>query len=289
MDQVPPVCSYDTPGAPNAAAIETGPLYWPSWPTVPLTTALTFDFRNEIGADASGLFADRIYVEVDVGQNPGSCGSDWRVLSTLFLSSGTSCPGPPPFTVTVVGHPYVDMMAGSSRPLRFRFDTVDSVDNGHTGVYLDNLQILTSYCTPCLGLEPPLGYCVPRIESAGGTPRIGNPNYTLVLSGAPQTASGAVLILGISGSTWPGGPLPWAIPGTQTVFGSCLLCVSADVLLPVVISTAGPCGTSASIVLAIPNNSALTGAEAFAQWLVLDPGQAGGVLTSDAAGVVIQP
>jgi hypothetical protein len=293
MDEVPPDCTYDT-GAPNAGAIETGAVFWPSWPPVPMSIVLEFDVQRvtQPGTGSPFLatpFYDRVYVEADSGLSPGPCGRDWRVVTDLPLGVTYPCPTNL-FTVVIVNHAYLDFMAGSNRPFRFRFDTIDANQNGYRGAYIDNVRILNSFCTPCIGTEGGTTLCLPRIESTGGTPRVGNANFGLRVTEAPANLTAAVLVLGVSHTTWGTVSLPWLIPGTAGPYGSCTLCVSPDVLLPAAPVLGSPCATSATQPLPIPASPPLAGAQVYAQWAILGPTQnAAGVITSDAAAVVIQP
>jgi hypothetical protein len=286
MDESPPNCTYETPGTGNAGAIETGSVFWPTWPPVPLNLAVVFDVWHAPGIGPGSGLLDRLYFESDLGVNPGPCGNDWRTLAYANVSS--SCLNTP-LVFTVGNHPYLDMMAGSDRPFRFRFDTIDGTDNDQQGPYVDNIRVLNSFCTACLAVEGPFTFCNPEIESTGGAPKLGNPNYALRLIGAPATASVAILMLGLSHSTWAGGSLPWVVPGTQGPLGPCFLCVSPDVLLTVPIAATTPCSGIAVQGIPIPNMPGLAGAEAFAQWAMLDPTQPAGVRLSDAAAIVVQP
>jgi hypothetical protein len=286
MDESPPVCTYDTPGQGNAGSIETGAVHWPTWPPVPMQIAMTFDLAAVVQPFSIGL--DRLYLEVDTGQSPGPCGNDWSVVAQIF-TAGACGGGGVPLLVTIGNHPLLDSMASSSRPFRFRFDTVDATENSTRGVYLDNVRLLNAFCAPCVAIDTFMTLCAPRIESAGGEPRVGNLAYSLNLVEAPSSATAAVLVLGLSHTSWNGTPLPWNIPGTQGIFGACTLCVSADVLLLAPVSGTGICGRTATQPLGIPPAGGLAGAQVFAQWAVMDPLQTGGIRTSDAAAVVVQP
>ena len=286
MDEAPPSCTYETPGTGNAGAIETGPVYWPTWPPVPMNLAITFDVWLAPGTGAGSGVLDRTYLEVDLGASPGACGNDWRTLAYANVSSSCAVP---PVVVTVGNHPYLDMMASSDRPFRFRFDTIDDNDNDQAGPYVDNIRVLNSFCTACLAVEGPFTFCNPEIESTGGAPKLGNASYAIRLIGAPSTASAAVLVLGLSHSSWAGGALPWVVPGTQGGLGPCFLCVRPDVLLTVPITASTPCSGVAVQGIPIPALPSLAGGEVFAQWAMLDPTQAAGLRLSDAAAILVQP
>jgi hypothetical protein len=243
--------------------------------------------------DPSSVFPatsfDRLYVEADLGQAPGPCGNDWRVLIDLPIGIGNPCFSS--IALTVANHPILDAMAGSDRPFRIRFDTIDDTANVGQGAYVDNIRLTNSFCVPCLGVAGPIGWCVPRIKSSGGTPRVGNASYALQVTGAPITLTGAALVLGISHSSWAGGSLPWSIPGTQgPFFGPCQLCVSPDVVLPATPTIgATVCEGTAVLPVPIPLLATLASAQVYAQWAIFDPIQTGGILTSEAGAVVIQP
>ncbi|HET6204542.1 MAG TPA: VCBS repeat-containing protein [Planctomycetota bacterium] len=123
---------------------------------------------------------------------------------------------------------------------------------------------------------------VPRIATAGGTPSAssGNPDFALVLSNA-RPSSFALLIIGVSNSTWLGLPLPldlsaFGVPG-------CFLRVAIDI--PLLLATTADGLTFQSVPIAV--NPALVGVTIYAQWYVVDPGPAP-VPGATTAGLAVQ-
>ncbi|MCI0587585.1 MAG: hypothetical protein L0323_12155, partial [Planctomycetes bacterium] len=84
---------------------------------------------------------------------------------------------------------------------------------------------------------------------------IGNPGFTLVLSGAPGSSL-AVLIAG---------PAPTSIGLGGVGLPGCTILVSPDVLLP----TATTIGGAAFVPMPVPPLASLAGAAAHFQWAIL--------------------
>lgn len=107
-----------------------------------------------------------------------------------------------------------------------------------------------------------------------GVPTLGA-HYRIRLEQA-RANTGALFALGASNTTWGGLPLPVAIPRT-----SCFVNVSLDVVLPLGTDARG----EAMFVLKIPGAPYLLGATLFAQWLIIDSFQAGGIVSTSGGSV----
>src|SRR5690606_9316970 len=94
-------------------------------------------------------------------------------------------------------------------------------------------------------------------------PQLGS-NVDFVLRRAAPGAP-AALVHGGSDASWSGVPLPFDL-GALGAPGCALHC-RPDVLLPAIVGPAG----QATVRIAIPADPNFTGAEFFAQFLVLDP------------------
>jgi hypothetical protein len=139
---------------------------------------------------------------------------------------------------------------------------------------------------PCGDGEGPY----PRI-GISGVPTVGE-TLTLYLSElAPEHE--VVLVLGTSASSWRGRALPYPLPR----YGGCPLRVASEQRLRVPLREIRPGEAVAELALAIPNDPALLGATAYAQWLVraapLAPAPSGrhrrhAWATTRALGMVLQ-
>jgi FG-GAP repeat protein len=126
---------------------------------------------------------------------------------------------------------------------------------------------------------------IPRI-AATRSPKVGN-TFTINLSRTvPSTP--ALLLLGLSNAAWWGTPLPFDL----APFGlpGCSLLVSPDFAFGVTTSAFGPGNGRAVFPIAIPNASALAGAQFYGQWYVADspPAVVPGSMTR-AISCTIQP
>jgi len=117
------------------------------------------------------------------------------------------------------------------------------------------------------------GGIVPRIQTVGGPPTVGNDGFAVVLS---KTLGGttAVLIVGTTSQSWMGTSLPldlgpWGLAG-------CSLLVAPEILVPKGTTGSGPGSGSVSFAAPIPPVAApwLVGAFLHFQGYVIDPGPA---------------
>ena len=115
-------------------------------------------------------------------------------------------------------------------------------------------------------------YQVPELSNTG-LPVLGT-SYALDLAEAPGTTF-AVLVSGLSDTSWSGGSLPAPLPGAP----GCNLLVDPIVLQTYITSAAGT--TSGSI--SVPNSAGLVGTDVYHQWVALDgAANALGLVTSNA-------
>jgi len=105
---------------------------------------------------------------------------------------------------------------------------------------------------------PGTGGAIPRIQTAGGAPSIGNAGFRLVLSKALGTAN-ALLVIGAS-------PITVNLAGIG--LPACDLLVSPDVLVPIATTPAG----LEVVAAAVPADPALVGGLVQVQGYVIDPG-----------------
>ncbi|MEZ5962513.1 MAG: S8 family serine peptidase [Planctomycetota bacterium] len=125
------------------------------------------------------------------------------------------------------------------------------------------------------------GGAVP-VLSATGVPVI-NSSFTVNLGFANPSAPVAMSVGG-SDTIWSGIPLPFNL----APFGapSCFVLASAEVLLPNTTNAAG----AASQPMPIPNSSALVSRQFFDQWIVIDPANTLGIVTSNGGkGTIGRP
>ncbi|MCI0589951.1 MAG: integrin alpha [Planctomycetes bacterium] len=113
------------------------------------------------------------------------------------------------------------------------------------------------------------GGVVPRIQTAGGAPAVGNAAFAVVLSEALGGAT-AVLIGGLSGTAWSGTPLPLNLGFLG--LPACSLLVSADQFIARTSAGAGPGAGTAYVPAILPASPSLAGLSLFFQWYVVDPG-----------------
>ncbi len=109
-----------------------------------------------------------------------------------------------------------------------------------------------SWRVSCATLTPAMGHV--------GLPQLGA-SYDLTLTDALGPAF-ALLVSGLSDSSWLGAPLPAPLPNAP----GCDLLVSPDVLDVAITSPSG----AASSSIAVPNAAGLVGLPVFHQWAVLD-------------------
>lgn len=112
------------------------------------------------------------------------------------------------------------------------------------------------------------GGVVPAIAAVGGPPTLGNASHGLQVTGGAGGALGFLLI-GFSETVWNGQPLPFDL-GVVGANG-CFLLNSADVYTASPLIGSGAGNGSATVPLAIPNNTALNGSTLAFQWLIVDP------------------
>jgi len=132
---------------------------------------------------------------------------------------------------------------------------------GSNRIELDEIRMGTSwesvvrlaYGQGCLGAE----------IGAAGRPVIGSSTTLLLSGGTPNDI--AALFAGLSSTTSAFGPLPFDV-GLVGAPAGCLLLQSNEVGALTVADALG----NSSFVFPIPANPALSGAEAFAQWVCLD-------------------
>ena len=116
-----------------------------------------------------------------------------------------------------------------------------------------------------------------------GSPAVGQSGFTVTLDGAPPFAP-SLLVLGLSGTSWQGLPLPFALDP----FGApgCWLAVSVDTSLLTLADATG----FAQIILAVPSDAQLVGGTLYSQWAVLNPAANPlGIQTAASLAVTIQP
>ena len=132
---------------------------------------------------------------------------------------------------------------------------------------------------------PGSGGFTPRITTAGGPPAVGQPNFR-VYGSKMLGGTVAVLIFGLSSTSWAGIPLPLNLGFLG--LPSCSLLVSGDILLPAIASGSGPGAGAASRLVPAPPDPSLSGLAVFYQWLAVDPGPfALPAVMSEALQVVI--
>jgi len=128
-----------------------------------------------------------------------------------------------------------------------------------------------------------------RIQCAGGslfaTPALANAglpilggSYAVTLDDA-ISATLAILITGLSETSYLGTPLPYALPNAP----GCSILVSHDSSRSAVTNAQG----QASLSFAIPNASVLVGVALRHQWALLDPANALGVVVSNAGRATV--
>jgi len=139
--------------------------------------------------------------------------------------------------------------------------------------FSDSLGLITRFSYDAGGFStfgsgcPGSGGFVPAIGSVGGPPMLGNLGFAVTLSGAPGGSPGS-FVLGASTTSWIGIPLPWEL----LPFGApgCFLLASADVIVPITTSGAGPGAGTSALGIPIPPIPSLAGASAHMQWVILD-------------------
>ena len=114
-------------------------------------------------------------------------------------------------------------------------------------------------------------YFVPTLGNTG-QPVLGT-SYQLTLGDALASAP-ALLMTGLSDTTYNGTPLPYALPNAP---GCSIL--AAPTTTTFVFTSAGGTATSQ---IDVPSSSSYIGLELFHQWAVLDPANALGIVVSDA-------
>jgi len=130
-----------------------------------------------------------------------------------------------------------------------------------TAVYFTHFAgSFTQFCSGC----PGTGSLVP-LHTGLGTPEIGNP-VTWRVSNA-RALSGGSLYLGASRTTYNGLPLPLNL-GFLGMGPTCLLCVSVDVSLSFATNASGV----GSVVVNIPNDTALLQGRLYTQPAIVDVG-----------------
>ena len=114
---------------------------------------------------------------------------------------------------------------------------------------------------------PGSGGTVPLIQTGGGSPTVGNGQFSLLLSKALGNTT-ALLLMGASASSWGGIPLPLDLSALG--MPGCFLLVSPDIVFA---RTTSPAGL-ASVPVPIPPipSPVLIGAQIHFQWYVVDPG-----------------
>ena len=120
------------------------------------------------------------------------------------------------------------------------------------------------------------GFSGPEIGNVG-LPGIGS-TYDVTVSRAAASTF-AVLLSGLSDTTYQGAPLPSPLPGAP----GCDLQASADVSTAVIVS---PTGTASSPV-SVPSSASLMGLPLFHQWAVLDSVNSLGLVVSDAGKATV--
>lgn len=115
------------------------------------------------------------------------------------------------------------------------------------------------------------------LTSDVGLPWIGS-TYDVTVSRAAASTF-AVLLSGLSDTTYQGAPLPSPLPGAP----GCDLQASADVSTAVIVS---PTGTASSPI-SVPSSASLMGLPLFHQWAVLDSVNSLGLVVSDAGKATV--
>ncbi|MBK9387817.1 MAG: S8 family serine peptidase [Planctomycetes bacterium] len=118
------------------------------------------------------------------------------------------------------------------------------------------------------------------VLGSSGLPEV-NRSFNVTLANAlPSTP--VVLFIGFDDTSWNGLPLPFSLAGLNAP--GCSIYVPSDVLA----TASSNAGGGASLPIAIPDDPLLIGAEAFVQYLVVDPGANGlGLATTNGGAVVI--
>lgn len=196
-------------------------------------------------------------------------------------------PLPVPFDLDPAhGHPLLmfEVLANSAGsaalPIRFDAAPAGASATGRVLQYAGTTTVLTAntrLVTAFVG-DGPAG--APPRQDHDGEPRIGAA-WTLALRDAAPSSL-ALLLQGLSATSWAGVPLPVAL----APFGApgCALAVGGDGALAVAIDPAG----QATIAFAIPATPTLVGAVLFHQFVVLDAAaNAGGLVVSDASRALV--
>lgn len=144
------------------------------------------------------------------------------------------------------------IVTGGSNTAYFRND---GAGGAWTGPYTSSRYAWT-YRLRC-----PAGGITPQL-SAAGVPEIGQ-SFDLKLDGALQNAN-AMLIIGISASSWHGLPLPFDL--TPLGAAGCKLLASANVQVSMTTNGTG----SAKLTINVPNNNALVDVVFYNQMYVFD-------------------
>ncbi len=113
------------------------------------------------------------------------------------------------------------------------------------------------------------GGAIPAITTSGGTPTsAGNPNFRVQVGNA-LGGTIALLVAGLSNTSWNGNPLPLNLGGIGVP--ACSLFVSPDFFFGRLTSGTGAADGIATVSLPVPANPALAGGALYLQWYVYDP------------------
>ncbi|MCI0589917.1 MAG: hypothetical protein L0323_24155 [Planctomycetes bacterium] len=257
---------FGLPAAPSGYARvfsgATGSLLYSLTPTPPSAGGFGRSVAGAGDVDADGVS------DVAVGSIPGPIGV--REASVFSGASGTRLFA---VTGTTLATPFGNSVAGAGDANGDGFHDLIVGDPGlvsmtgearvfsYTGIPAGS----STFGTGC----PGSGGFTPRITTAGGPPAVGQPNFR-VYGSKMLGGTVAVLVFGLSSTSWAGIPLPLNLGFLG--LPSCSLLVSGDILLPAIASGSGPGAGAASRLVPAPPDPSLSGLAVFYQWLAVDPG-----------------
>ena len=225
-----------------------------------------------------------------------STGGTVTVPAHLYAASGQSVAATPFASTTLTVGPTPGFYRATfAAPVPVSGSYFLGVDSSAQTVYLNNLTTGSSflaYSRPSptaawtlsvfrtswiVNCQQTPQYKVPSLNNSA-LPLLGT-TYNVTLADA--VASGqAVLLSGVSSTSYQGTPLPAAVPFAP----GCNILVSPEALNAVVASPAG----AAAVPIVVPNTPSLAGFVAFHQWVVLDLGaNQAGIAVSNASTVVV--
>ena len=225
-----------------------------------------------------------------------STGGNVSVPAHLYLASGTSAAATPIASTTITVGPTPGFYRATfNSPVAVNGTCFLGVDSSAQTVYLSSLTtgssflsysrtsptaawtlslLRSSWIVNCVQAPQ---YQVPALELSA-LPLLGT-TYNVALTRA-LPATQAVLLSGLSDTSFQGTPLPAALPFAP----GCNILVAPDALNSVVTSATG----TASAPIVVPNSPSLSGFTAFHQWVVLDAAaNQAGLVVSNASSVTV--